>query len=277
MAFHFLILSFIFASMRNIKYLIPALIALFFMSCSDHTSSSEQPLYKYKEADIDARADDLLARMTVEEKVAQLLGIWDVKKNIRDPQGLFFKDSLKSRLPHGIGQIARPNEDSAYWHYRTPENTAEYVNAMQKYLIEETRLGIPAIMHLECLHGIQSSVATSFPQPIGLGCTFNTDLVEDLYEMVAKEARSMGCHTALTPVLDVARDPRWGRVEETYGEDPYLNGTIGTACINGFQGTGENRFDSLHLGATVKHFAAHGEPTGGTNIAPENFSMRYLR
>jgi beta-glucosidase len=144
---------------------------------------------------------------------------------------------------------------------------AELTNAIQKFFLEESRLGIPVIFHEECLHGHAARDGTSFPQPIGLGATFNRGLVEALYTMTAYEARVRGIHQALMPVVDVARDPRWGRVEETYGEDPFLNTQLGIAAVRGFQG----------VIATLKHFAAHGQPESGQNCAPVNVSERVLR
>ena len=120
------------------------------------------------------------------------------------------------------------------------------------------------------------SGSTSFPQPIGLGATFNPGLVESLYAMTAEEARVRGTHQALTPVVDVARDPRWGRVEETFGEDPYLVTQLGMAAVRGFQGDASFK-DKKRIIATLKHFAAHGQPESGINCAPANVSMRLLR
>ena len=153
---------------------------------------------------------------------------------------------------------------------------AELTNAIQKFFLENSRLGIPVIFHEECLHGHAAIGATSFPQPIGLGATFNPELVEPLFTMTAAEARSRGAHQALTPVVDVARDPRWGRVEETYGEDPYLVSRMGIAAVRGFQGDATFR-DKRRVIATLKHFAAHGQPESGMNCAPVNVSERVLR
>ena len=132
------------------------------------------------------------------------------------------------------------------------------------------------MFHEECLHGHAAIGATSFPQPIGLGATFNPDLVEKLYTMTAEEARVRGAHQALTPVVDVARDARWGRVEETYGEDPFLNTQLGIAAVRGFQGDASFQ-DKKRVIATLKHFAAHGQPESGMNCAPVNVSERVLR
>jgi beta-glucosidase len=132
------------------------------------------------------------------------------------------------------------------------------------------------MFHEECLHGLAAVGSTSFPQPIGLGATFDTDLVQRIFEATACEARIRGIHQALTPVVDVAREPRWGRVEETYGEDPYLVSRMGIAAVRGFQGDASFA-DKQHVIATLKHFAAHGQPESGTNCAPVNVSARVLR
>ena len=137
-------------------------------------------------------------------------------------------------------------------------------------------LGIPVVFHDECLHGHAAVDGTSFPQPIGLGATFDVDLVERLYAMTAAEARSRGVHQALTPVVDVAREPRWGRVEETFGEDTHLCARMGVAAVRGFQGDATFK-DKTRVMATLKHFVAHGQPEAGQNCAPANVSMRELR
>ncbi len=137
-------------------------------------------------------------------------------------------------------------------------------------------MGVPVIFHEECLHGHAAIDSTSFCQPIGLAATFDPQLVERLFTMTALEARVRGTHQALTPVVDVARDPRWGRVEETYGEDPHLVTQMGIAAVRGFQGDLSFR-NKRHVIATLKHFAAHGQPESGMNCAPVNVSLRVLR
>jgi beta-glucosidase len=142
--------------------------------------------------------------------------------------------------------------------------------------VEHTRLGIPLMMHEEGLHGYVAPEATSFPQSIGLASTWDPDLLRKIFSVDAREMRARGVQVALAPVVDVARDPRWGRIEETYGEDPYLVGTMGVAAIRGFQG------DALPLGpekvfATLKHFTGHGQPENGTNVGPAEISERTLR
>jgi beta-glucosidase len=176
-------------------------------------------------------------------------------------------------LENGIGQIGRLSDTVPEL---SPYAMAELANNLQKFFVEKTRLGIPVIIHEECLHGLVAVDATSYPQPIGLASTFNPELIEKIYSMIALDARSRGVHQALTPVVDVARDPRWGRVEETFGEDPYLVSQMGIAAVKGFQGDAQFR-EKKHVIATLKHFAAHGQPESGTNCAPVNVSERLLR
>ncbi|MEQ9308260.1 MAG: glycoside hydrolase family 3 N-terminal domain-containing protein [Balneolaceae bacterium] len=230
------------------------------------------------------RVKDLLSKMTLEEKVAQMMGVWNEKKEtLIDEEGNFDLEKAKKAYAHGngIGQVGRPSdagkdEEASHEAGFNARQTVELTNAIQKFFIEQSRLGIPVIFHEECLHGLASKWATSFPQPIGLASTFNPDLVEQLYAMAAEETRTRGGHQALTPVVDVARDPRWGRVEETFGEDPYLVSQLGVAAVKGFQGDGEFN-NKKHVLATLKHFAAHGEPESGTNCGPVNISERVLR
>ena len=235
-----------------------------------------EPTYKNPAAPIDARVDDLLSRMTLEEKVAQMLCVWREKADaLVDERGRFDQAKARARFGdgHGLGQVGRPSDAGGGL---TAREMAELTNAIQRFFIETSRLGIPVIFHEECLHGQAANEGTSFPQPIGLAATFDPDLVERLYAMTAAEARARGTHQALTPVVDVARDPRWGRVEETFGEDPYLVARLGVAAVRGFQGDATFT-DKRRVAATLKHFAAHGQPESGTNCAPVNVSMRVLR
>src|SRR5215831_3514924 len=175
----------------------------------------------------DQRADDLLARMTLDEKAAQMMCVWQQKaETLVDANGVFDLQKAKAsfRKGHGMGQVGRPSDAAGG---RNARQTAELTNAIQKFFLENSRLGIPVVYHEECLHGHAAIDSTSFCQPIGLGATFDPDLVRELFTMTAYEARVRGTHQALTPVVDVARDPRWGRVEETYGEDPYLVSRLG--------------------------------------------------
>ena len=238
---------------------------------------------------IPARVEDLLKRMTLDEKVAQMVTIWEKKGSIQTPAGDFDPAKASQAFPHGLGQIARPSDKrgvdagaagaagaTAGTANRTAAETARYVNAAQRWSVENTRLGIPMIMHEEALHGYVAPGATSFPQSIALASSFDPPLVERIFAVAAREMRARGTNLALAPVVDVARDPRWGRIEETYGEDPHLVGEMGLAAIRGFQGL------TLPLAAdkvfvTLKHMTGHGQPENGTNVAPANISERTLR
>src|ERR1035437_3214463 len=232
------------------------------------------PDYKNPDLPVEERVSDLLSRMTIEEKVAQMICIWGEKKKILlDENGNLILSNLELYLENGIGQIGRLSDTVPEL---SPYAMAELANNLQKVFVEKSRLGIPVIIHEECLHGLVAVDATSYPQPIGLASTFNPELIEKIYSMIAQDARSRGVHQALTPVVDVARDPRWGRVEETFGEDPYLVSQMGIAAVKGFQGDARFR-EKKHVIATLKHFAAHGQPESGTNCAPVNVSERLLR
>lgn len=235
-----------------------------------------EPAFRNPALSAEERTKDLLSRMTLDEKAAQMVGVWnELATTLVDEKGNFDPEKARQHFGHGhgLGQIGRPSSAGGG---KKAREMAELTNALQKFFIENSRLGIPVFFHEECLHGMAGKDATSFPQPIALGGSFNPDLVEKLYAMTAEETRVRGGHHALTPVLDVAREPRWGRVEETFGEDPYLITQLGIAAVKGFQGdsTFKNR---KHLVSTLKHFAAHGQPESGMNCAPVNVSERVLR
>lgn len=234
------------------------------------------PAYLNPELPVEQRVADLIDRMTLEEKVAQMTCVWNDKNTtLLNEDGNFDFEIAQKHYSegYGLGQVGRPSDSGGG---KGPKENAELTNAIQKYFMENSRLGIPVFFHEECLHGHAGPGATSFPQPIGLGATFDPDLVRDLFAMTAEEARVRGTHQALTPVVDVAREPRWGRVEETYGEDPYLVSRLGIAAVEGFQGDRSFK-NRKHVVATLKHFAAHGQPESGTNCAPVNISERILR
>lgn len=245
-------------------------------SRGDMNKSTSIPIYKTPKASVSRRVKDLLARMTLAEKAAQMMCVWQRKAEMLvDDEGNFdpARAAVHFKDGHGLGQVGRPSDAAGGL---TPRKTAELTNAIQKFFVENSRLGIPVFFHEECLHGHAALRSTSFPQPIGLGATFNPELVEALYTMTAEEARVRGTHQALTPVVDVARDPRWGRVEETFGEDPHLVAQLGIAAVRGFQGDA-SFVDQKRVIATLKHFAAHGQPESGMNCAPVNVSERLLR
>ena len=218
--------------------------------------------YRNSELPIDERVDDLLARMTLEEKVAQMLSIYGGKRAFTDAEGRF-DPAGADVLDLGIGRIERPSDGHG------AREQAEFTNAIQEYLISNTRLGIPAIFHEEALHGLQGQEATSFPQAIALAGTWDMDLVRRIYAATAAEIRARGAQQVLTPVVDVAREPRWGRIEETPGEDPFLTAEFGIAAVRGFQGDGP-LIHEPHVIATLKHMTGHGQPESGTNIGPAN-------
>ena len=250
--------------------------------------SERQPLYKDSRQPIERRIEDLLRRMTLEEKVAQMLSVWEHKGRIQTPNGDFSPERASQAFPHGLGQIARPSDRrgvtasnnaagaAAAQGNRTARETADYINAAQRWAVENTRLGIPLLMHEEALHGYVARGATSFPQSIALASTFDPQLVERVFNVASREMRARGANLALAPVVDVARDPRWGRIEETYGEDPYLVSEMSLAAIRGFQG----RTLPLHpqrVFVTLKHMTGHGQPESGTNVGPAQIGERTLR
>ncbi|PYP96730.1 MAG: hypothetical protein DMD34_04895 [Gemmatimonadetes bacterium] len=244
-------------------------MALFAGTASAQVSQARPP-YSDPTLPIERRIDDLLARMTLEEKVGQMLCLWQGKRAITDSAGRFDAARAPAWFRIGIGRIERPAEGHA------ARAEAEYTNAIQRWVKEHTRLGIPVLFHEEALHGLEAQQATSFPQAIALASTWNPDLVERVFAAAAAEARARGVHQVLAPVVDVARDPRWGRIEETYGEDPYLAARMGVAAVRGFQGT-EVTVGPTHVLATLKHMTGHGQPESGTNVGPAPYGERTLR
>ena len=220
---------------------------------------------------VDARVHDLLDQMTLDEKLAQLGGLW--ASDLIDENRAFAGPKAQTAIPNGIGHISRVAASSLL----PADRSAALANAIQRFLVEQTRLGIPAIVHEESCAGYLARGATTFPQSIGLAATWEPDLVYALADVIRTQMRAAGAHHTLAPVLDVVRDPRWGRVEETYGEDPYLISQIGNAYIRGVQS------DDLRSGiaATGKHFAGHGWSEGGRNwsmvrIPPREFREVFL-
>lgn len=213
------------------------------------------------------RVELLLAEMTLEEKLQQLGGVWVYE--ILDAKQDLSATKAKKVVGKGIGQITRPAGAVTL----PPVEMATLGNRIQKYLIEETRLGIPAMYHDECCAGVLAQGATIFPQIIGAASTWDTDLVEQMTEVIRQQARALGIHHGLAPVLDIARDPRWGRIEETFGEDPYLTSAMGVAYIRGLQ----SKDWSQGVVATGKHFVGYSLPEGGLNWAPAHIMPRELR
>lgn len=228
--------------------------------------SVTQPVYKDSTQPLDDRVEDLLKEMTLDEKIAQLGCLWStalVREDRFDPE------FVAAQMPYGIGQITRIGASTGL----RPQESAVLMNAIQQVAVERTRLGIPIFVHEESVGGFCHRDATVFPQGIGLAATWDPALVEQVAGVIREQMLAVGARLALAPVLDVARDPRWGRVEETYGEDPQLAGTIGTAYVRGLQ-TGDL---SGGVVATGKHFLAYAMSEGGRNWNPVQMGPRELR
>jgi len=230
------------------------------------------PLYKDKTKSFEDRVEDLLSRMSLPEKVAQLQCIRSQKSEfICEDDNSIDLERLAEFLSNGIGQIGRLSEN------QNAKQMAIATNQIQKCLVGNTSWGIPAMLHEEGLHGMMADQCISFPQPIAVACSWNPELAQKTYEHTARELRVRGSHHVFTPVLDVARDARWGRVEETFGEDPYLVSEMGLAAVKGFQGDVSEKLSEDKVMACLKHFAVHGQPESGTNCAPANYSERVIR
>ena len=229
-------------------------------------ANDRTPSYRNPNLAMEDRIRDLLPRMTLEEKVEQLTGGWQRQVEVIDPTGTYTNESARE-------QFAKwDNPDFPF----PAKRAAILRNGVQRYLREKTPLGIPALFMGEALHGFMEYGSTSFPQAIGLASTWDPELVKQVFAVAGEEAGSAGVGQVFAPVLDLARDPRWGRTEETYGEDPYLVSRMAVAAVTGLQG------DTFFIGrghvmATMKHFAVHGQPEGGTNTAPGNYSERVIR
>ena len=248
-----------------------------------HSASLSTAPYKDPKLPVEARVEDLLARMTLEEKVAQMLSIWENKADVFDARMEFDPAKMALKYPNGIGTFARPSDATGpssprVVRRRDIPGTIRLVNALQHYAMTGTRLGIPILLHEEGLHGYAAVGATSFPQAIALASSWDPALVRAVNAVTAREIRARGVSEALSPVVDVARDPRWGRIEETFGEDPYLVGEMGVASVEGLQGEGKARvLGPGKVFATLKHLTGHGQPESGTNVGPAPYSERTLR
>ena len=227
------------------------------------------PAYKDPSFSIDVRLSDLLSRMTLEEKVGQLLcplgwEMYEIHGSEVHPSGKF-KQLIKERNAGMLWATYRADP----WTKKTlanglnPEMAAKAGNALQKYVMENTRLGIPMFLAEEAPHGHMAIGATVFPTGIGMAATWSPELVKEVGQVIAKEIRSQGGHISYGPVLDLTRDPRWSRVEETFGEDPVLSGVLGASMVDGLGGG--NLSQKYATIATLKHFLAYAVPEGGQN------------
>jgi beta-glucosidase len=259
--------------------------AFLFVLLTPATSQQSTPPYKNPSLPVDERVKDLLGRMTLEEKVAQMESTWQnygqsqpASAFFMTPDGKFDPVKAKAVLNNGLGEFSRPSEALAGNKKlpAPPAAMADLTNQVQKFVLEQTRLGIPLIFHEECLHGLVATKGTSYPQAIALAATWDPALLQQIFTATAQEVRTRGVQECLMPVVDLARDPRWGRTEETYGEDPYLVTKMGVAAVTGLQGT-SGSIDNDHVFATLKHFAVHSQPEGGTNVGPAPYSERTIR
>ncbi len=246
-------------------------------ACTSLSCRAQTSVYKNPEAPVERRIADLLQRMTVEEKVAQLEGAASLPSFVPVP-GILEGDGInaeraKAALGSGIGTYAFVGDfagDSS-----SAQQTSHRRNLIQHWVIANTRLGIPVLFHGEALHGGVFRGATTFPEVVGLGSTWDPALIQRMFGVVAQESRAIGNALVLAPVLDLSRDPRYGRDEEMYSEDPYLVGAMGVAAIRGLQGPAPAP-DAQHVVATAKHFV-HGQPENGTNVGPSDFSECTMR
>ena len=231
---------------------------------------AQTPLYKQANAPIEQRVQDLIGRMTTEEKVGQLLCPmgWEMYRRVGDhtEPSASFKEKMSNGMPIGsFWAVLRADP----WTQKTlknglnPKLAAETLNKLQRYAVEETRLGIPILFAEECPHGHMAIGTTVFPTGLSMASTWDKELLHQVGEIVALEARLQGANIGYGPVLDIAREPRWSRMEETLGEDPVLTAILGTSYMKGMQGEQPN--DGKHLYSTLKHFAAYGIPEGGHN------------
>jgi beta-glucosidase len=217
------------------------------------------------ETSTDRRVDELLDRMTVAEKAAQLGSV--NADRILTEDGELDEAAVDEHLSNGIGHLTRIGGEGGL----PPKAAAERTNELQAYLREETRLGVPAIPHEECLSGYMGPAGTTFPQMIGMASAWSPELLESVTDTVREQLEAIGTAHALSPVLDIARDLRWGRVEETFGEDPYLVASMACGYVEGLQDGGDG------VTATLKHFAGHGAGEGGKNRSSVNVGRRELR
>ncbi len=256
------------------------LFCLIILSTGYCLKGQKRPVYKDASAPVESRINDLIGRMTLEEKAGQLsvlLG-WEMyeKQGAKAGVSAQFKTALAEQQTGMLWATLRADP----WTKKTlitglnPVLAAKATNALQKYAVENTRLGIPLLLAEECPHGHMAIGTTVFPTSIGQSSTWDPGLIQQMASAIAAEARLQGAHIGYGPVLDLAREPRWSRVEETYGEDPVLNGVMGVAMVKGFQG--DDLKSGRNVVSTLKHFAAYGVPEGGHNGGSVSVGAREL-
>lgn len=235
------------------------LFLLILMPLFVFAQSKRIPIYKNPSVPVESRVKDILKRMTLKEKIAQMQDISFSDLCTSDTIDFVKMDKRLKGMSYGCIEGMD----------LTAEQYAQDINLLQKYMVEKNRLGIPMLTTAEALHGCVHGGSTIFPQAIALGSTFNPSLINEMTKAITLELKAQGISQVLSPDLDLARELRWGRVEETYGEDPYLGGRMGVAYVKGFS---EN-----HIICTPKHFAAHGTPRGGLNLSSVAGGERELR
>lgn len=227
-------------------------------------------LYRDPEASIEARVEDLISKMTLAEKVAQVQSV-SLRDSTAEEEGLAgIVNAVRDGISEGIGQIENTFDP------RSTEESVQEVNDLQRQLVEETRLGVPALIGSECAHGHAGEGSTILPVPLAMASSWNPDLVEKAFRVAGREARVRGAHEAHTPVLDLGRDPRWGRIEETFGEDTYLVSQMGLAAVSGLQGGRSGNPGTDHIVSAPKHFAGYGQVVGGRNFAATPIDSRTM-
>lgn len=240
-------------------------------------ATDNTPVYLDESAPVERRVEDLLDRMTLEELVAQLLSVpserisetGTTEPALLDEDGEIVWEEAESLLEDGVGHFTRLAGGGGI----SPERAAEVTEELQEYLVEETRLGVPAVPHEECLSGYMGPDGTTYPQMIGVASTFEPDRIREMTDRIREQLRAIGSVHALSPVLDIGRDPRWGRTEETFGEDPYLVAKMASAYVEGLQGEDPR----TGISATLKHFAGHGVGEGGKNRSSVQVGEREFR
>jgi len=264
--------------MRTYSFLI---LTCLFLCLFSSFKPDKTPLYKDPKAPITERVQDLLKRMTVDEKVGQLSTLlgWEMytKTGTQIEVSQKFKEVVKQQHIGMLWATLRADP----WTKKTletglnPVEAAQAANALQRFMVDSTRLGIPLLLSEECAHGHMAIGTTVFPTAIGQASTWNPALIEQMAQAIAEETRAQGAHIGYGPILDLAREPRWSRLEETYGEDPVLNGRMGEAVVRGFQG--DDLKSGKNIISTLKHFVAYGVPDGGHNGGSVSIGLRELQ
>lgn len=251
------------------KFFLIVSIFLLYSCLAQKSNTTVKPSYKNAALSPDERALLLLKEMTIEEKVAQMR-IFHANLGIENKDGnLHLKDDIKTRLKYGIAGIKNPAE------HDSPYDAARLNNQLQKYIIENNRLGIPALFITESYNGVDAEGCTRFARPITMASSWNTDMVKKVWDCMGREARFRGLHMTHSPEIDIVRDPRFGRMSEAFGEDTHLVTEMAVAAVSGIQGDSKGLVKT-HIGAVSKHFAGYGLVAGGKNFASVEISPRTL-